>query len=219
MWLPIQELKATNDTLRALQMQLEKAFHIQNSGGQTNSTLTAILETKDARIATLEKEVKLLEHELDRQRDFGPRDYVTSPFLDHPLPSHSMGYKQQVSEEESGVFHVACRAPSDTLSWPQCLVFCIRQHYLYYLTSCLCHSVCSVHIPLQLCFLLFADGLSMRGHIAWGLCLELSWGGSLFVSEIGTNLWQENRIYFSALSNSYMIQCWCGVGIINFWKA
>lgn len=146
-WLPIQELKATNDTLRALQMQLEKAFHIQNSGGQTNSTLTAILETKDARIATLEKEVKLLEHELDRQRDFGPRDYVTSPFLDHPLPSHSMGYKQQVSEEESGVFHVACRAPSDTLSWPQCLVFCIRQHYLYYLTSCLCHSVCSVHIP------------------------------------------------------------------------
>lgn len=133
-WLPIQELKATNDTLRALQMQLEKAFHIQNSGGQTNSTLTAILETKDARIATLEKEVKLLEHELDRQRDFGPRDYVTSPFLDHPLPSHSMGYKQQVSEEESGVFHVACRAPSDTLSRPQCLVFCIRQHYLYYTT-------------------------------------------------------------------------------------
>lgn len=128
-------------------MQLEKAFHIQNSGGQTNSTLTAILETKDARIATLEKEVKLLEHELDRQRDFGPRDYVTSPFLDHPLPSHSMGYKQQVSVEESGVFHVACRAPSDTLSRPKCLVFCIRPHYLYYLTSSLCHSVCSVHVP------------------------------------------------------------------------
>lgn len=175
MWLPIQELKATNDTLRALQMQLEKAFHIQNSGGQTNSTLTAILETKDARIATLEKEVKLLEHELDRQRDFGPRDYVTSPFLDHPLPSHSMGYKQQVSEEESGVFHVACRAPSDTLSWPQCLVFCIRQHYLFYLTSCLCHSVCSVHTPSTV-----LSTVCRRSQHAWTYCM-----GFVFRAQVG----------------------------------
>lgn len=96
-------------------MQLEKAFHIQNSGGvQTNSTLTAILETKDARIATLEKEVKLLEHELDRQRerDFGTRDYVnvTSPFLDHPLPSHTMGFKHQVSgaADESASSGLSC---------------------------------------------------------------------------------------------------------------
>lgn len=99
-WLPIQELKATNETLRALQMQLEKAFQNQNSGGPTNSTLTAILETKDARITTLEKEVKLLEQELDRMREqFGARDpYLSSPLLDPlPLHSHQLGFKHQVS--------------------------------------------------------------------------------------------------------------------------
>lgn len=90
-------------------MQLEKA--LQNSGGAHNSTLTAILETKDARIATLEREVKLLEQELDRHRDLGIREtFLTSPLLD-PIPhsyhsqSHAYqqtqtGYKHQVSEEE-----------------------------------------------------------------------------------------------------------------------
>ncbi|KAG8317700.1 ethionine resistance protein [Homalodisca vitripennis] len=98
-----RELKATNETLRALQTQLEKAFQNQNLGGPTNSTLTAILETKDARIATLEREVKLLEQELDR---LGGRDHLMgSPLLDpsyplshHPLPQSQLGYKHQLDE-------------------------------------------------------------------------------------------------------------------------
>lgn len=63
-----QDLKATNDNLKALQMELEKAYQTQNVGVASSGTLTAILETKDARIATLEKEVGLLEQELDRMR-------------------------------------------------------------------------------------------------------------------------------------------------------
>lgn len=63
-----QDLKATNDNLKALQMELEKAYQTQNVGVSSSGTLTAILETKDARIATLEKEVGLLEQELDRMR-------------------------------------------------------------------------------------------------------------------------------------------------------
>lgn len=90
----IQELKATNETLRALQMQLEKAFHSQSSGGPSNSTLTAILETKDARIATLEKEVSLLEHELDRLRETGAR---VSPLPE--LDKHDYSLKRQVSPQ------------------------------------------------------------------------------------------------------------------------
>lgn len=49
-------------------MELEKAYQTQNVGVASSGTLTAILETKDARIATLEKEVGLLEQELDRMR-------------------------------------------------------------------------------------------------------------------------------------------------------
>lgn len=63
-----QDLKATNDNLKALQMELEKAYQTQGAGVASSGTLTAILETKDARIATLEKEVGLLEQELDRMR-------------------------------------------------------------------------------------------------------------------------------------------------------
>lgn len=63
-----QDLKATNDNLKALQLELEKAYQTQNAGVTSSGTLTAILETKDARIATLEKEVGLLEQELDRMR-------------------------------------------------------------------------------------------------------------------------------------------------------
>lgn len=74
----IQELKSTNETLKMLQKELEKAYeHSRNVGSgpagcniYTNSTLTAILETKEARITTLEKEVDLLEKELSRIREY-----------------------------------------------------------------------------------------------------------------------------------------------------
>jgi hypothetical protein len=114
----IQELKATNETLRALQVQLEKAY-TQNSSGPSNSTLTAILETKDARIATLEKEVALLEQELDRIRESAgmggtvretlmrgtsPIPLMDMMMMDHSaatatssLPKHDFSYKRQVS--------------------------------------------------------------------------------------------------------------------------
>lgn len=96
-------------------MQLEKAY-TQNSSGPSNSTLKAILETKDARIATLEKEVALLEQELDRIRESAGtggtvRETLmggTSPIplmdmmMDHSaataiLPKHDFSYKRQVS--------------------------------------------------------------------------------------------------------------------------
>lgn len=44
-------------------MQLEKAIHTPSP---SSSTYKAIMETKDARIATLEKEVALLEREIQR---------------------------------------------------------------------------------------------------------------------------------------------------------
>lgn len=60
-----QELKATADTLRALQVQLERALAAAGlPGGSAGATLTAVLETKEARIATLERQVALLEGEL-----------------------------------------------------------------------------------------------------------------------------------------------------------
>ncbi|XP_043474487.1 ELKS/Rab6-interacting/CAST family member 1-like isoform X2 [Leptopilina heterotoma] len=98
-----QELKATNETLKSLQTQLELAYAttassgtaVTGSGGSIGSmgsgtillggsvavpggvpgstTLTAILETKDARIQTLEKEVLLLECELQRIKECGGR--------------------------------------------------------------------------------------------------------------------------------------------------
>lgn len=63
--LGVQELKATADTLRALQAQLERALAAAGlPGGSAGATLTAVLETKEARIATLERQVALLESEL-----------------------------------------------------------------------------------------------------------------------------------------------------------
>lgn len=59
-----QELRATNETLRTLQMQLEKAIHTPSP---SSSTYKAIMETKDARISNLEREVALLERELQRR--------------------------------------------------------------------------------------------------------------------------------------------------------
>ena len=113
MFIAPQELKATNEALRALQLQLEKAYHTSNLTqpvpAPPNSTLTAILETKDARIATLEKEVALLEQELDRIREcgvLGPARAVllASPTLDLDYPTSypsypklEINFKRQVS--------------------------------------------------------------------------------------------------------------------------
>ncbi|KAG7200290.1 hypothetical protein KM043_017756 [Ampulex compressa] len=105
----IKELKATNETLKSLQTQLELAYASTASSGAAvtggmgagiglgsvsgagaggtvlggsvavpggvpgSTTLTAILETKDARIQTLEKEVALLEAELQRIKECGGR--------------------------------------------------------------------------------------------------------------------------------------------------
>ncbi|KAK0077378.1 hypothetical protein PV325_004023, partial [Microctonus aethiopoides] len=107
----MSELKATNETLKSLQTQLELAYASTASSGAPvagstgtssgfgsspyntiyntathfggsvavpdgipgSTTLTAILETKDARIQTLEKEVSLLEAELQRIRECGGR--------------------------------------------------------------------------------------------------------------------------------------------------
>nr|CAI5831357.1 unnamed protein product [Callosobruchus analis] len=55
-----QELQAANETLRTLQTQLELV------PSPSNSTMRVLLDTKDARIATLEREVRLLEGEVDR---------------------------------------------------------------------------------------------------------------------------------------------------------
>lgn len=112
-----QELKATNESLKSLQTQLELAYASTASSGQPvaggigltgvaanimglgsvsgdagagggtvlggsvavpggvpgSTTLTAIMETKDARITTLEKEVVLLETELHRIKECGGR--------------------------------------------------------------------------------------------------------------------------------------------------
>lgn len=115
-----QELKATNESLKSLQTQLELAYASTASSGQPvagggsgvgltgvaanimglgsvsgsagadggtvlggsvavpggvpgSTTLTAIMETKDARITTLEKEVVLLEAELQRIKECGGR--------------------------------------------------------------------------------------------------------------------------------------------------
>lgn len=114
-----QELKATNESLKSLQTQLELAYASTASSGQPvaggggiggfagsgfiglgsvsggagagsggtvlggsvavpggvpgSTTLTAIMETKDARISTLEKEVALLEAEMQRIKECGGR--------------------------------------------------------------------------------------------------------------------------------------------------
>lgn len=80
-------------------MELEKAYQTQNVGVASSGTLTAILETKDARIATLEKEVGLLEQELDRMRL-----YAGSPghALDRSVQfAAAPAFKHQVSSPSS----------------------------------------------------------------------------------------------------------------------
>lgn len=56
----MQELQAANETLRTLQTQLELV------PSPSSSTVRVLLDTKDARIATLEREVRLLEGEVER---------------------------------------------------------------------------------------------------------------------------------------------------------
>jgi len=80
-------------------MELEKAYQTQNVGVASSGTLTAILETKDARIATLEKEVGLLEQELDRMRL-----YAGSPghALDRSVQfAAAPAFKHQVSSQRT----------------------------------------------------------------------------------------------------------------------
>lgn len=56
----MQELQAANETLRTLQSQLELV------PSPSSSTLHLLLDTKNARISTLEREVRLLEREVER---------------------------------------------------------------------------------------------------------------------------------------------------------
>ncbi|KAJ0171907.1 hypothetical protein K1T71_012670 [Dendrolimus kikuchii] len=85
-----QELKATADTLRALQVQLERALAAAGlPGGSAGATLTAVLETKEARIATLERQVALLESELAA---------LVSPPPPSLAPSHTSLYDKGFSE-------------------------------------------------------------------------------------------------------------------------
>lgn len=87
--------------MKALQLQLEKALISQVDVNPPSSTVTAILETKDARISTLEDAVRLLEEELD---ELTRKESLTSPLLD--LGSgHLM--KHQVSEGDPNS-HVPC---------------------------------------------------------------------------------------------------------------
>lgn len=61
-WFPmsVQELRAANETLKTLQSQLELV------PSPSSSTMRILMDTKNARIATLEREVTLLEREVER---------------------------------------------------------------------------------------------------------------------------------------------------------
>lgn len=140
-----QELKATNESLKSLQTQLELAYASTASSGQPvagggiggfvgsgliglgsvsggagaggggtvlggsvavpggvpgSTTLTAIMETKDARISTLEKEVVLLEAELQRIKECGGR--LREQLLRATaVPSSSSSVQQQQQQQQS----------------------------------------------------------------------------------------------------------------------
>jgi hypothetical protein len=102
-------------------MELEKAYQTQNVGVASSGTLTAILETKDARIATLEKEVGLLEQELDRMRL-----YAGSPghALDRSVQfAAAPAFKHQVSSPSSDTL-TACDLGGRHLLIPACFSPC-----------------------------------------------------------------------------------------------
>lgn len=89
----MQELQAANETLRTLQNQLELV------PSPSSSTLNVLLDTKDARIATLEREVRLLEGEVERLGGGGgtqPPSLVTVVTAE-PTMAAQMPLKRQVS--------------------------------------------------------------------------------------------------------------------------
>lgn len=81
----VQELQAANETLRALQNQLELV------ASPSSSTVRVLLDTKDARIATLEREVRLLESEVERLGG------GAVPPAQHDPPPAALPFKRQVS--------------------------------------------------------------------------------------------------------------------------
>lgn len=84
---PVQELQAANETLRVLQSQLELV------PSPSSSTVRVLLDTKDARIATLEREVSLLESEVERLGG-GTQPPLPSSTADIP---QALPFKRQVS--------------------------------------------------------------------------------------------------------------------------
>lgn len=95
---PTQELKATADTLRALQLQLERALAAAGlPGGSAGATLTAVLETKEARIATLERQVALLEGELAMLGSPPPPSLTMAPSHGSLYDKVEPPFKRQVS--------------------------------------------------------------------------------------------------------------------------
>ena len=93
-------------------MQLEKGLIRESEGTKTNSTLTAILETKDARITTLEKALALMEEELSRAREASN----TSPLLDLTFGTSQLNLKNQVSGG-------ARASPPTETNWPSLSLF------------------------------------------------------------------------------------------------
>lgn len=85
--LSVQELQAANETLRTLQTQLELV------PSPSSSTVRVLLDTKDARIATLEREVRLLEGEVERLG--GNVMPIATPTP--PPPAPATPFKRQVS--------------------------------------------------------------------------------------------------------------------------
>ncbi|KAH0554251.1 hypothetical protein KQX54_008792 [Cotesia glomerata] len=149
------ELKATNETLKSLQTQLELAYASTASSGAPvagsgiisglgdygglltstathlggsvavpggvpgSSTLTAILETKDARIQTLEKEVSLLEAELQRIRECGGK--LREQLLKATAVPSGIGSKSTTGVQHCGSGIVETSARGHSLSLPNAL--------------------------------------------------------------------------------------------------
>ncbi|KAK9891116.1 hypothetical protein WA026_013435, partial [Henosepilachna vigintioctopunctata] len=83
------ELQAANETLKTLQTQLELV------PSPSSSTVRVLLDTKDARIATLEREVNLLESEVRRLG--GGTDPAPTLSLSQSEFPHAAPFKRQVS--------------------------------------------------------------------------------------------------------------------------
>lgn len=90
-FLSVQELQAANETLRTLQNQLELV------PSPSSSTLNVLLDTKDARIATLEREVRLLEGEVERLGGGTQPPSLAAVLTAEPTLALPMPLKRQVS--------------------------------------------------------------------------------------------------------------------------